>query len=509
VTPSTTLPSAERARHGPGGRIARRARTVARVAPLSIVGAATAVGVAIVIDPRAAVFLVAAALVLAIAARGDETLARLYLGTVGILLAGYALLGRGFAGLGVAPLYVGEAVLALGVMAAVLSGGLGRALRSPVAWSILAFAAWGAVRTLPGVASHGVEALRDGVVWGYGAFAVATATALLRSGTWRDVPSFYARWLPAIVIALPAAFVASEIAERRWSEPTGALGALVPQLKPGDLAVHLAGAGAFLLLGLEAWAGRRRAAIEWASWLALLPALALAASQNRGGMVAALAAFAVVVLFRPAARWLKLVIPVILLAVVAVALDLRVDLGGRREVSAEQLAINAASVLGIEAGSERLAETVEWRKRWWADIVDYSVFGPYRWTGKGFGANLADWDGYQVEEDGSLRSPHNATMTILARMGVPGLGLWLAVQLAFAASLIAAYRRARRRGEERWARLDLWILAYWVAFLVNASFDVYLEGPLGGIWFWCLTGFGIAMLEVQRDETRAAGGDLP
>jgi hypothetical protein len=33
---------------------------------------------------------------------------------------------------------------------------------------------------------------------------------------------------------------------------------------------------------------------------------------------------------------------------------------------------------------------------------------------------------------------------------------------------------------------------------VNASFDVYLEGPQAGIWFWCVFGFGIAALETQR-----------
>jgi hypothetical protein len=37
-----------------------------------------------------------------------------------------------------------------------------------------------------------------------------------------------------------------------------------------------------------------------------------------------------------------------------------------------------------------------------------------------------------------------------------------------------------------------WIFAYWLAALVNASFDVYLEGPQGGIWFWSVIGLGIA-----------------
>jgi O-antigen ligase len=99
-----------------------------------------------------------------------------------------------------------------------------------------------------------------------------------------------------------------------------------------------------------------------------------------------------------------------------------------------------------------------------------------------------------------LRSPHNIYMTVLARMGVPGALMFVALQAAFALSLLRGYRRARRRGALWWARIDLWLLSYWCAFLVNAAFDVFLEGPQGGIWFWCLMGVAIGALECQRRE---------
>jgi tetratricopeptide (TPR) repeat protein len=37
-------------------------------------------------------------------------------------------------------------------------------------------------------------------------------------------------------------------------------------------------------------------------------------------------------------------------------------------------------------------------------------------------------------------------------------------------------------------RTAIWLLAYWLAFLFAAQADVFLEGPMGGIWFWSLTG---------------------
>jgi hypothetical protein len=35
--------------------------------------------------------------------------------------------------------------------------------------------------------------------------------------------------------------------------------------------------------------------------------------------------------------------------------------------------------------------------------------------------------------------------------------------------------------------------------MTNSAFDVFLEGPQGGIWYWSLFGFGIAALEAQRN----------
>jgi hypothetical protein len=89
-------------------------------------------------------------------------------------------------------------------------------------------------------------------------------------------------------------------------------------------------------------------------------------------------------------------------------------------------------------------------------------------------------------------------MTFLARAGVPGLALWIALNAAFGIGLLRAYVRARRAAAGEWAALNLWVLAYWTAFLVNASFDVFLEGPQGGIWFWCVFGVGLAALAAQR-----------
>lgn len=90
-----------------------------------------------------------------------------------------------------------------------------------------------------------------------------------------------------------------------------------------------------------------------------------------------------------------------------------------------------------------------------AHVINYTVFGEHFWTGKGFGINLANVDGFQVYADQSLRSPHNGHLTMLARGGVPGLFFWVLLQASFALALFRTYLADRRAGLREWADISL------------------------------------------------------
>src|SRR5690606_40731091 len=113
----------------------------------------------------------------------------------------------------------------------------------------------------------------------------------------------------------------------------------------------------------------------------------------------------------------------------------------------------------------RRSSDLEWRLRWWSDIVGYTIGGEFRWLGKGYGINLADDDGYQTEADGSLRSPHNAHMTVLARSGVVGATAWL----AFLTSLLLPLARTALAIDGERRSYAILLIVYLVAALVNAS----------------------------------------
>ncbi len=455
---------------------------------------------AVVWNPAAAIGGAAVLLTVLVAWCLPLAVERLFLRLLCAVLVGYALLGRTFAGLGVPPVYVGEVVLGVGLLSAVAAGRHFRLVRTPSVYLLIAFMGWGAVRTIPYLGTYGVDALRDAVLWGYGTFALLLAPLLIRRNLAERIPALYARVFPWIVVCAPAWVVVSQ-----WTGMQGIPGTAMDGPKAGDVAVHLGGAGSFLLAGL--WARRDSASghkwlREWAAWLALLVGLVAMGSLTRGGLLAALAAMLTVLILLPFKAGGKMFLAgatAVLLG--TLWLSWGVALPGResRAISPEQIARNLGSIGG---GSRRELEgTRTWRLMWWNSIVDYTVHGQYFWTGKGFGVNLTYDDGIVRNPNDPSRSPHNGHLTVLARTGVPGVVLWALLQLGFALSMLAGLVKARRAGQAARASLFVWILAYWLAFLVNASFDVYLEGPQGGIWFWCVFAYGLALIANQGRQT--------
>ena len=64
--------------------------------------------------------------------------------------------------------------------------------------------------------------------------------------------------------------------------------------------------------------------------------------------------------------------------------------------------------------------------------------------------------------------------------------------------MVASMIRARLRGDQAWANFFVLIFCYALGFLIDATFDVTLEGPMAGIWFWSLIGVGTGATMVYR-----------
>lgn len=429
---------------------------------------------------------------------------RIFAGLLGFLLLGYAFFDRMFAHVGVAPIYVGELVFASGLVVFAFGGISAAFLRSPIAWVLIAFVIWSALVAITGPEITLSGTLRQSVLWGYAIFALLSAGSILRLGNLEGCIDWYARWMPWFLVWAPLAFVL--VASLRGSIPliTGPDDSFNP-LKAGDFGVHLAGATAFIALGLyrlfpagRTWLPRFK---ESVLWICLASGLLVVGTQNRGGLLSIIVVVGVILVLRPASRITKFVVATVMFLLLAMLLGLEAELD-HRTVSAEQLFENLQSMVGL--GPRALAATVNWRLEWWETIIDYTIFGDYFWTGKGYEVNLAVSDGFAGGT--TNRSPHNGHLSVLARSGVPGLLLWFGLLGAVLGSLLKRYYRAKAAGLQMMANTNLWILTYLLAALVNMSFDVYLEGPQGGIWFWCLVGFAIALCQVQDAFYRARTG---
>jgi hypothetical protein len=407
-----------------------------------------------------------------------------------VILIGYLFLGKGFAYIGTGTAYVGEFALALAVVVTI--GSLGRWRIGVTEAVLLAFMAWGAVRTVPYLGQYGLVALRDAVSWAYALVALGVATTLTVEPIKGAVRLYRRLALPAVIWFPIAAVLTIVLGNSIPAVP----GSSVPIVffKAGDSGVHLAAIAAFVLVGLYG-RGPLREALLWAAWGA---SAGITAALNRGGMVAASTAVLALLFVRRLNHWLVLVAVAVVLLVGAWLVDPRVDLGVQRTVSFQQLIDNVTSIIGDRPNTTEQA-TKEWRLEWWGAITDYTVNGPYFWTGKGYGINLADADGFQTNADRSLRGPHSAHFEFLARSGIPGLVLWVALQASWAATMLMAAARARRSGRTWWLAVTAWLFVYWLAALVNMSVDVYLAGPQGGIWFWAVFGAGLAVARFIRD----------
>ena len=419
----------------------------------------------------------------------------IYLIMVGLLLVGYSFFNKGFAYVGYNPLYIGEIVLGVGIFAMLAGGGSLRFLRSPIIWALFLYVTWQVLVLIPGVSKFGFLALRDSVIWLYSLFAIFVSAALLRSRTVAKVPEWYFFFLPAWAIAAPFLFVLTEMFFQHIPRYPGSDIPII-WLKAGDMGVQIGGAAAFLMLGLHKQfrqsISRHASAQETYVWLFLLIGLIACGSRNRGGLFAALCACGVVTLFKPINRLTKLLLPMIIVVMILLVVDLRVPVGGERYISLNQIYDNLSSVF-FKSNKHELAGTEKWRLSWWTEIINDTVYGDNFWTGVGYGKSLAKLDGF-ADATGN-RSPHNGHLTILSRSGVPGFALWLTLLATILFSLLRAIFAARAAGQTVVANLSIWVLGFFVAFLVNTSVDVFLEGPQGGIWFWCLVGYAIALTE--------------
>jgi len=418
-----------------------------------------------------------------------------------LLLMGYTLGGRGFAYIhipGPIPIFLAEIVLIVGAIGAIQKPSILRNAISPNFFWILCFIIVGLLRLIPDIPKYGLDAIRDAAIWYYASFAVLMATIVSQQDEIYRLLSLY-KWF-ALIVLIWIPFVVIFVYPYGNAVIPTFPGAPVPLIrpKPGDLSVHLAGVMIFMLFAKNFNVNIPLSGV-W--WILSVVDFAMLASINRGGAVAAMFAVLLALILKFKLKdlikvGLYVILGILLFMFVFNRIAIQLE---RRGISTQQFITSIQSLPDIFMESNMsgpLGGTIRWRLLFWGRILREQLFG-LNWVGVGFGPILADLYGVPRRYEGPpLRNAHNSTMTILARMGIIGLSVWIFLLIAFITSMLLVIKNRKAFIDIKW--ISIWVLSYWTAFLLNSVADPALEGPQGGVWFWTLFGLGIACIRLEK-----------
>ncbi len=169
-------------------------------------------------------------------------------------------------------------------------------------------------------------------------------------------------------------------------------------------------------------------------------------------------------------------IPVLLFIVFGIfsAIEIDGDAQGRT-ISLSQITDNFSSIVSSDIDGS-LTDNKVWRLVWWAKLLNESFTIEHFFIGKGLGMSLAGNDLTIVDEN--LRSPHNFHLTIIARFGYLIFFIWVYWLYLLFKPLFKKQLSGKMLG----------LTCILLAFIINGSFDVFFEGPMGAFPFWTLVG---------------------
>jgi hypothetical protein len=159
------------------------------------------------------------------------------------------------------------------------------------------------------------------------------------------------------------------------------------------------------------------------------------------------------------------------------------------QISIQRIVFKGDLLVGDNSTPSFMAFRVHLWKQAWAGFLEKP------WFGQGFGNHMlaTQLNGLPAMVDGKwISGPHNSFLAVLNRLGI--LGFVLLTSLIF--MLAAAFVRSKKTD-------FTWLVA---ASVVNlnffALFNVCLENPQGGIWYWFFWGMLLKLAYAKEEESR-------
>jgi O-antigen ligase len=397
------------------------------------------------------------------------------------LMAGFALLNRRFAYVGVPPLYVTEALGAVLLVLAPLSfaGRPGVALPRSVAGrvalgAVCLYLAVGSVRLLPDLLGSAavLDVFRNFAVVYYAGFALLAYVAFA------DDPIRRIRLMFMVLVACSTA--GNLVRVFGFFSGVAIEGPIGPYSKPiSGHAVGFAILSACWLLGeLQFRRPLTRVATLGISVLLALQLLFVYLSGHRSALLAMGMGFITFVMAPNGRRVLLFGVASLGIFVIAVTL-----------VAPLRAAVLGIAVKYMSLFSGTLAEpNALWRYLFWQRVLDYWTQAPF--TGGGFSIDLSSLVPLEFPDLMTRTDPHNSYLTVLARTGILGL---VAVLTAIVSATGTMLQMARSWDATLPRAAAATVAACLAGYAVFAAMNVVLEGPYHGVPVWLLVGAAAAL----------------
>lgn len=329
---------------------------------------------------------------------------------------------------------------------------------------------------LRGIISYSfIEVIRDSFIFQYGWFVfIIFLYANKQEEIWDKLFVIY-KWFPLVALLN---FILQYFVP--FFEKFALFGNIPLMLyKNGDMGVHLLISTILILLHADRLSNKWKIGIVI---LIIFDFLTLSA-YSRSGMVSYIIGLFAFLYFsknenlKTSTKQYSKYIPWALIIVIPMYLSIQVRENFQgRATGFDQIGKNVVS-LAANSDDATLEKNILWRAIWWGNILDYSFSKEYFATGKGLGMSLAQSDDILTDDD-DLRSPHNFHLNIMARFGLFVFFLWMYWVYLVLHPLFKKQLNVKQ----------LAIASILMAFLFNASFDVFLEGPMGAFPFWTWVG---------------------
>jgi hypothetical protein len=267
-----------------------------------------------------------------------------------------------------------------------------------------------------------------------------------------------------------------------------------------NAAVMLIWAAAWLLIDRPPNA---RATITRDLLAGLLLAMGVAFGQSRSNYLQILVLGAVLfaVKRKTATKWaVTLLLGALLIGAISIS---GVELKGRenQRISLDFIAQHFESISGSSSGSENIQGAtagISLRIGWWRHILDQLESSPAKMAfGLGYGIPLTDFQGSTA----ITREPHNSYISVIGRLGVSGMLVWVLMQAALYTSWLRSFRLCKRM---HWTsdQINLLILLiFCLLTLVESVGEAAMEVPFYAIPYYFF--FGV-MLRYGRHLRQAA-----